>query len=84
MHHEGLEVVVPGYYLVWYNIFWSMNSSVSVVVPGYYLVWYNIKILKVESQSVVVPGYYLVWYNQVTRHKLITHSRSSRLLLGMV
>ena len=34
-------VVVPGYYLVWYNILHHAAASVCVVVPGYYLVWYN-------------------------------------------
>ena len=39
MHAEA--VVVPGYYLVWYN--WKALHGVQwlVVVPGYYLVWYN-------------------------------------------
>ena len=34
-------VVVPGYYLVWYNIHIANNMYLLVVVPGYYLVWYN-------------------------------------------
>ena len=34
-------VVVPGYYLVWYNGKFIPCQSVAVVVPGYYLVWYN-------------------------------------------
>ena len=35
------EVVVPGYYLVWYNLVVFIMLVVHVVVPGYYLVWYN-------------------------------------------
>ena len=35
------EVVVPGYYLVWYNYDRTGIYPESVVVPGYYLVWYN-------------------------------------------
>ena len=34
-------VVVPGYYLVWYNRINCMDRGMFVVVPGYYLVWYN-------------------------------------------
>ena len=34
-------VVVPGYYLVWYNIEPHSIYDNHVVVPGYYLVWYN-------------------------------------------
>ena len=34
-------VVVPGYYLVWYNCYGDYASNIAVVVPGYYLVWYN-------------------------------------------
>ena len=35
------EVVVPGYYLVWYNLDSFLVQDQEVVVPGYYLVWYN-------------------------------------------
>ena len=35
-------VVVPGYYLVWYNKRDEPFPKGAVVVPGYYLVWYNI------------------------------------------
>ena len=35
-------VVVPGYYLVWYNGRSVFGLVVIVVVPGYYLVWYNL------------------------------------------
>ena len=34
-------VVVPGYYLVWYNEVAEFHFLSIVVVPGYYLVWYN-------------------------------------------
>ena len=34
-------VVVPGYYLVWYNTWTQVVKARTVVVPGYYLVWYN-------------------------------------------
>ena len=34
-------VVVPGYYLVWYNFIGARARDMIVVVPGYYLVWYN-------------------------------------------
>ena len=36
-----MTVVVPGYYLVWYNLLGLNELHNSVVVPGYYLVWYN-------------------------------------------
>ena len=36
-----IGVVVPGYYLVWYNTKMGVSRSALVVVPGYYLVWYN-------------------------------------------
>ena len=35
------HVVVPGYYLVWYNSGGGSAVCSKVVVPGYYLVWYN-------------------------------------------
>ena len=36
-----MRVVVPGYYLVWYNQPFITLWQQYVVVPGYYLVWYN-------------------------------------------
>ena len=36
-----MMVVVPGYYLVWYNEAIEHTTDSMVVVPGYYLVWYN-------------------------------------------
>ena len=36
------KVVVPGYYLVWYNAIQIYSNTAIVVVPGYYLVWYNL------------------------------------------
>ena len=35
--------VVPGYYLVCYNITEDKAQSLNAVVPGYYLVCYNVK-----------------------------------------
>jgi hypothetical protein len=34
--------VVPGYYLVCYNVKSTADSASSAVVPGYYLVCYNL------------------------------------------
>ena len=39
------SVVVPGYYLVWYNALFLALKIGNVVVPGYYLVWYNCKFI---------------------------------------
>ena len=36
-----MTAVVPGYYLVCYNMSIAFCDSVSAVVPGYYLVCYN-------------------------------------------
>ena len=33
--------VVPGYYLVCYNLENHMHGNIGAVVPGYYLVCYN-------------------------------------------
>ena len=35
------EAVVPGYYLVCYNLEFGEMFSAGAVVPGYYLVCYN-------------------------------------------
>ena len=56
-------VVVPGYYLVCYNLFFTYTFTGKVVVPGYYLVCYNKGIDVNALKVVVVPGYYLVCYN---------------------
>ena len=57
-------VVVPGYYLAWYNCNAAISGTHYVVVPGYYLAWYNIPQDKSKDMQVVVPGYYLAWYNR--------------------
>ena len=56
--------VVPGYYLVCYNIQYSHWDGTSAVVPGYYLVCYNVPVARTVSPAAVVPGYYLVCYNR--------------------
>ena len=35
------NAVVPGYYLVCYNVLTSILTGDAAVVPGYYLVCYN-------------------------------------------
>ena len=55
--------VVPGYYLVCYNIDEKREASGQAVVPGYYLVCYNFTTYEPLQQWAVVPGYYLVCYN---------------------
>ena len=55
--------LVPGYYLVCYNINKRFPNSLTAVVPGYYLVCYNFRFLLCSSPHAVVPGYYLVCYN---------------------
>ena len=76
--------VVPGYYLVCYNVHNSHTTVDAAVVPGYYLVCYNSDCAGSIYQIAVVPGYYLVCYNICTQFDCITHSCSSRLLLGML
>ena len=56
--------VVPGYYLVCYNIFTIISLFVLAVVPGYYLVCYNAPAPPSFLFYAVVPGYYLVCYNR--------------------
>ncbi len=58
------RVVVPIYFLVWYNRIWRGYMKVHVVVPIYFLVWYNFHIMNYQVQYVVVPIYFLVWYNR--------------------
>ena len=36
-----MTAVVPGYYLVCYNLYTILSFTVFAVVPGYYLVCYN-------------------------------------------
>ena len=63
MGDKGRFAVVPGYYLVCYNIPQSSFSSIVAVVPGYYLVCYNRERFTRACIKAVVPGYYLVCYN---------------------
>ena len=44
------KVVVPGYYLVWYNHSFIKVFNIMVVVPGYYLVWYNNYLVDIISK----------------------------------
>ena len=37
----AVYAVVPGYYLVCYNLEKSLEQAAAAVVPGYYLVCYN-------------------------------------------
>ena len=55
--------VVPGYYLVCYNLRSAGFYQGPAVVPGYYLVCYNNQIDIQTASDAVVPGYYLVCYN---------------------
>ncbi|WP_418309396.1 hypothetical protein, partial [Phascolarctobacterium succinatutens] len=34
-------VVVPRWFLVWYNEPWQLDIDIDVVVPRWFLVWYN-------------------------------------------
>ena len=76
--------VVPGYYLVCYNLTTKITYSVYAVVPGYYLVCYNSEKSGENPRPAVVPGYYLVCYNEIYRPDVIVFRCSSRLLLGML
>ena len=38
---NGSQAVVPGYYLVCYNMASAISALGAAVVPGYYLVCYN-------------------------------------------
>ena len=77
-------VVVPGYYLVCYNLKNLKKKSECVVVPGYYLVCYNQVTDPTRITAVVVPGYYLVCYNKMGKILTVQDCCSSRLLLGML
>ena len=57
------EAVVPGYYLVCYNLKKTGEVTSKAVVPGYYLVCYNPLLPSRHTLHAVVPGYYLVCYN---------------------
>ena len=56
-------VVVPIYFLVWYNQVYFDEGHTRVVVPIYFLVWYNLREMLSSLRGVVVPIYFLVWYN---------------------
>ena len=68
IHGDTPQAVVPGYYLVCYNIKNGGNHFFLAVVPGYYLVCYNFGFCKATSMHAVVPGYYLVCYNSAEKH----------------
>ena len=70
MQEVVASAVVPGYYLVCYNIctFWPLKQC--AVVPGYYLVCYNAGYIAAGYITAVVPGYYLVCYNQIKNKPL--------------
>ena len=62
-----MNVVVPGYYLVWYNQICKKGSFKKVVVPGYYLVWYNCFYFNTwacESQFPVITWYGIMFHNK--------------------
>ena len=61
---NNISAVVPGYYLVCYNIFPIFVTLHVAVVPGYYLVCYNSAPVLLSLAYAVVPGYYLVCYNE--------------------
>ena len=63
MQDNGNTAVVPGYYLVCYNMASAISMLGAAVVPGYYLVCYNAAPLRLRLAQAVVPGYYLVCYN---------------------
>ena len=63
MSATTLNAVVPGYYLVCYNMEVMDKAREVAVVPGYYLVCYNWRSTRKRNSLAVVPGYYLVCYN---------------------
>ena len=60
---DAAIAVVPGYYLVCYNLWDFTKHTRTAVVPGSYLVCYNLCHLQEAPGNAVVPGYYLVCYN---------------------
>ena len=58
------HVVVPRWFLVWYNKTAFVDEPRSVVVPRWFLVWYNPLAFPVFFSYVVVPRWFLVWYNR--------------------
>ena len=57
-------VVVPRWFLVWYNPLLIKEAHSHVVVPRWFLVWYNSWHLAQKFENVVVPRWFLVWYNR--------------------
>ena len=57
-------VVVPRWFLVWYNINTMLWRKNIVVVPRWFLVWYNRSDVSCPFFLVVVPRWFLVWYNR--------------------
>ena len=57
-------VVVPRWFLVWYNIGAIDKPLWDVVVPRWFLVWYNTLNVMDLLYQVVVPRWFLVWYNR--------------------
>ena len=64
---NSTPAVVPGYYLVCYNVYFAEGLAPTAVVPGYYLVCYNFWLHPLFLGPAVVPGYYLVCYNNIAR-----------------
>ena len=57
-------VVVPRWFLVWYNFGYQERYAEYVVVPRWFLVWYNYDAETYGISVVVVPRWFLVWYNR--------------------
>ena len=57
-------VVVPRWFLVWYNHMPEKEKKSNVVVPRWFLVWYNDVEYSKKHWRVVVPRWFLVWYNR--------------------
>ena len=64
------NVVVPRWFLVWYNNFQRMCGEQDVVVPRWFLVWYNFDSCAYVARYVVVPRWFLVWYNRLLQKAL--------------
>ncbi|MEG1336581.1 MAG: hypothetical protein RSC99_09230, partial [Clostridiales bacterium] len=57
------KVVVPHFFLLWYNKSISLVGWCKVVVPHFFLLWYNFIIFSIANIEVVVPHFFLLWYN---------------------
>ena len=60
----NILVVVPRWFLVWYNREVLAVVRRIVVVPRWFLVWYNFISAHTIDDNVVVPRWFLVWYNR--------------------